>query len=272
MDSVRQDYLGNLRRKSKPELLELLERQEKLLANKRFVAKLPDKGQKIISLKKHIERRLGLLKLDLATNTLSKLNIRTRNDEQLDSDDDDIDVDRVPSVWETLASNKIVCKKETGWKSDRSAKADAPNKEPQFYDSLAEAIDNLTLDKEPFREHKAKSPGSNNNASASGSEVKPRKVHAEEESAVRYPVGVCTEVKVLSLQESLQFAKQNLNTLKELQLSHAAEFLEQNMDELSLPISVPNIEIPLADYREIEFCSNSDDDDDGDANSEMHVD
>ncbi|MEE6502975.1 hypothetical protein FKM82_004695 [Ascaphus truei] len=42
------DKAGDLRGKSMGELLEILERQEKLVNNKRFIAKLPDRGKKIL--------------------------------------------------------------------------------------------------------------------------------------------------------------------------------------------------------------------------------
>ncbi|XP_028812850.1 protein GRINL1A [Denticeps clupeoides] len=43
----RQGYTGDLRSRSPAELRELLQRQEKLLSNKKFVQTLPDKGKKI---------------------------------------------------------------------------------------------------------------------------------------------------------------------------------------------------------------------------------
>lgn len=45
--SERQGQVGDLKTKSKEELVELLSRQDKLLSNKRFIQTLPDKGKKI---------------------------------------------------------------------------------------------------------------------------------------------------------------------------------------------------------------------------------
>ncbi|XP_077119937.1 protein GRINL1A [Ranitomeya variabilis] len=47
VDRGRAEAAGELRGKSLGELAEILERQEKLLSNKKFIAKLPDRGKKI---------------------------------------------------------------------------------------------------------------------------------------------------------------------------------------------------------------------------------
>ncbi|KAG8575835.1 hypothetical protein GDO81_009681 [Engystomops pustulosus] len=48
VDGGKQGAAGELRGKSLGELAEILERQEKLLSNKKFIAKLPDRGKKIL--------------------------------------------------------------------------------------------------------------------------------------------------------------------------------------------------------------------------------
>ncbi|XP_039266657.2 uncharacterized protein LOC120342056 [Styela clava] len=54
----KQGYLGDLEEKSEPELNELLERQEKMLKNKKFVERLPDKGEKIQNFVKTLKELL----------------------------------------------------------------------------------------------------------------------------------------------------------------------------------------------------------------------
>lgn len=97
-----QGYIDDLGKKQKFELIELLERQEKLLANKyvshpallfifycsfisnkynllcfrKFVSRLPDKGAKILEFKDKITRELETRnKIDDAAKLLSRLNI-----------------------------------------------------------------------------------------------------------------------------------------------------------------------------------------------------
>lgn len=48
VERERQRHLGDLKSKSKEELIEILKRQEKLLANKKFIQSLPDKGKRCL--------------------------------------------------------------------------------------------------------------------------------------------------------------------------------------------------------------------------------
>ncbi|XP_067298258.1 protein GRINL1A [Pseudorasbora parva] len=59
--TARQGEVGDLRSKSKDELLEILSRQEKLLSNKRFIQSLPDKGKKIADFMEKVRLALGYL-------------------------------------------------------------------------------------------------------------------------------------------------------------------------------------------------------------------
>ncbi|XP_070164232.1 DNA-directed RNA polymerase II subunit GRINL1A isoform X3 [Polyergus mexicanus] len=71
-----QGYIEDLGKKQKFELEELLERQNKILANKQFISKLPDKGEKIVSFRdkllKELEHRN---EVETAAELLSRLNI-----------------------------------------------------------------------------------------------------------------------------------------------------------------------------------------------------
>ncbi|KAI4497081.1 hypothetical protein M0802_007827 [Mischocyttarus mexicanus] len=71
-----QGYIDNLANKSKIELEELLERQNKLLANKKFISMLPDKGEKIKMFRNKLLNQLDHQKeIDKAAVLLSRLNI-----------------------------------------------------------------------------------------------------------------------------------------------------------------------------------------------------
>ncbi|XP_076805336.1 uncharacterized protein LOC143449136 isoform X2 [Clavelina lepadiformis] len=59
--SFRQGHVGDFSTKSKEDLLELLERQEKLLANRGFLSKLPDQGEKISSFANTLRERIAHL-------------------------------------------------------------------------------------------------------------------------------------------------------------------------------------------------------------------
>ncbi|KAH0953718.1 hypothetical protein HN011_006413 [Eciton burchellii] len=71
-----QGYIDNLAKKQKFELEELLERQNKILANKNFISKLPDKGEKLINFRDKILKELQHKdEVEKVANLLSKLNI-----------------------------------------------------------------------------------------------------------------------------------------------------------------------------------------------------
>ncbi|XP_075227226.1 RNA polymerase II subunit M [Lycorma delicatula] len=66
----------NLSEKNKTDILELIERQDKLLRNQQFIKKLADNGEKIINYKKQLEEELRKReKSEELSNMLLKLNI-----------------------------------------------------------------------------------------------------------------------------------------------------------------------------------------------------
>ncbi|XP_046433157.1 uncharacterized protein LOC124185946 [Neodiprion fabricii] len=72
----KQGYIDDLSSKQIFELEELLERQNKLLRNEKFVAKLPDKGARIINFRDKIQRELKSKNdIERAGDLFSRLNI-----------------------------------------------------------------------------------------------------------------------------------------------------------------------------------------------------
>ncbi|XP_020706416.2 uncharacterized protein LOC105683134 [Athalia rosae] len=71
-----QGYIEDLSSKKVFELQEILERQNKLLKNKRFISKLPDKGAKITSFRDKVEQEIRTKnELEKVANLVSRLNI-----------------------------------------------------------------------------------------------------------------------------------------------------------------------------------------------------
>ncbi|KAF7989578.1 hypothetical protein HCN44_008252 [Aphidius gifuensis] len=84
MKKESQGYIDNLKNKNKTELQDLLERQNKLLANTFFIKKLPDKGERIKKFKdKLIEELSERNDIDNAANLLSRLNIAIEGKEKM---------------------------------------------------------------------------------------------------------------------------------------------------------------------------------------------
>ncbi|KAL2077026.1 hypothetical protein ACEWY4_026530 [Coilia grayii] len=70
----RQGLVGDLHTKSKEELCEILQRQEKLLSNKRFIHTLPDKGRKIAEFAGRVSQALSQVQdADRKSNDLSSV-------------------------------------------------------------------------------------------------------------------------------------------------------------------------------------------------------
>ncbi|XP_046751525.1 uncharacterized protein LOC124414592 [Diprion similis] len=79
-----QGYIEDLSSKQIFELEELLERQNKLLRNEKFVAKLPDKGARIINFRDKIQRELESKNdIERAANLLSRLNIASEGKDKM---------------------------------------------------------------------------------------------------------------------------------------------------------------------------------------------
>ncbi|KAK7870151.1 hypothetical protein R5R35_012715 [Gryllus longicercus] len=76
----KQGYIENLNSKTKVELLELLERQDKLLSNKSFIKKLPDKGNRIKTFRERVLKALAEKdQIDQTCGLLSGLSLSKSN-------------------------------------------------------------------------------------------------------------------------------------------------------------------------------------------------
>ncbi|GLG93200.1 Uncharacterized protein GBIM_00665 [Gryllus bimaculatus] len=76
----KQGYIENLNSKTKVELLELLERQDKLLSNKSFIKKLPDQGNRIKTFRERVLKALAEKdQIDQTCGLLSGLSLSKSN-------------------------------------------------------------------------------------------------------------------------------------------------------------------------------------------------
>lgn len=245
MAHEKQGYIGDLSKKTRTELLELLSRQEKLIANRQFISRLPDKGKKICCFKAQLEQLLEEKEdnVTAVAEELAKLRVSRRPAPQvLDSDDDEEEIlNKNPTVWETLAANGPPTKTvslpsasvlDTPMPALESSDImeDAVGNETGFYTGLATVMDNKIP--QPVKQRlKLNRPQSKLES------TKPSKTQSchnanqpEEESAVRYPMGPHLEVKVLPITESLQLQADHMLQMKELQVKQAVERLAQKMN------------------------------------------
>ncbi|CAH1797001.1 unnamed protein product [Owenia fusiformis] len=76
-DTEKQGYLGNLENHTKTQLEELLKRQQKLLNNKSFINKLPDRGKKIRTFAEQLQQKIKELEVvDQTASLFTQMKIR----------------------------------------------------------------------------------------------------------------------------------------------------------------------------------------------------
>lgn len=246
-----QGYIDSLEKKQKFQLEELLERQNKILANKKFLSKLPDKGEKIKSFRdeilKEIEHRNEVEK---AANLLSRLNIASegktavtklewtgkftdKNDDEtsnvveLDSDNEDPLRILAQPTGSGVHKKKIVhIASESLIKPEdiaeiESFKTDSSNVEHVKY--IIDKVENTEEVKKPksFKPYKTTKSDVHDPA-----KEKQRKLPKNwEVTAATPPLIVHGAAKVLSLTESLQLQKEQTEKFYKIQAKHAIERL-----------------------------------------------
>ncbi|XP_043279736.1 uncharacterized protein Polr2M [Venturia canescens] len=290
-----QGYIDNLENKQKFELQELLERQNKLLANKRFIANLPDKGEKIMKFRaivlKEIEHRN---EVDCAANLLSRLNIAsegkvamnalewtgkydeescTRKVVELDSDDetDPLKILAQPTGTGVHAKKIITIQtEETSIKPDDIEEIEAFKKEnppeTEHIKYIVDLVENPKKDshREPFKPHKT----TKSNVHDPLKEKMRKKDKHWEITAATPPLTVHGAAKTLSLQESLKLQTEQVLKLQEIQAKHAIERLMQQIGSNCIG-SVPE---DVGNYRTRDKDSDASSSDDEEEHQEVHDD
>ncbi|XP_011494132.1 PREDICTED: uncharacterized protein LOC105359277 [Ceratosolen solmsi marchali] len=254
-----QGYIDDLQKKQKFELLELLERQEKL-ANKSFISKLPDKGEKILNFKHKIMQEIEHRnKVEDAAKLLSRLNIATEGkaamDElewtgkytekpiryeqkivELDSDDEDdaLKILAQPTGSGThkkkiihIGPEENLIKPEDledidSFKTLNSLKSEHVN----FILNKVECSDHENK-KEPFKPYKTTKTNVHDPDKEKQRENK-KKAHWEITAATP-PLIVHGAIKTLNLNESLMLQKEQALKLQNIQAKNAVERLTQHI-------------------------------------------
>lgn len=263
--------ITNLSAKTIPELLELKERQMKLLKNKLFISKLNDKGAKIQELYNKIGDQLKVKQEEQeACQLLEKLNINVGNksvqdiewkskinskNEILDSDDDSEPEDVLQILSQRTATEKTV----------KISKPENP---------LITVDDLIEIGEIPHVKYLVDITETNNCTPKPTGHFKPYKttisdVHNPEKEILRkknkhWEVTAATPppiihgpAKVLGLEESLKLQLDYNSHLKEVEAKHAAERLvsRSHIKMATLPDDVTK----FGKYRDIESESDASD-------------
>ncbi|KAJ9592135.1 hypothetical protein L9F63_001363 [Diploptera punctata] len=272
----KQGYIEDLTKKTKSELLELIERQDKLLGNKTFAIRLPDKGAKITQLRSRLAEELAQRdEVEKACGLLSGLNLGKPSvtDEiewtgsysphnkcnKLDSDDESDDERNPFKILASQAGVGTYRKKlrvENGEPSlikpedlEEIHSHKIVGKDDVYVKRLCDKLQKPTeTKKEKYLPHRTTKSGQLDGYK------KPLGPHWEVTAATP-PPPVHGDTKLISLHESLDLQKEQATKLQELQAKQAAEKLAAQLG-LKMGDTLPDPTLRSA-YRDEQYHSDS---------------
>lgn len=272
--------LAELSSKSITELLELKVRQTKLLNNKLFVSKLPDKGAKIQALYDKISNELknkqedetcgmlGDLKLDTVDSQLVQQvewvgKIDENNQTYLDSDDDSEPEDELTILSQNTFHEKKI----------RVLKPEKMLVTPEDLEIIGESAHVKYIVNKTENNSKTKATGQFKPYKTTKSNVhnpekeihRPKHAHWEVTAATPPPI-IHGPAKILSIEDSLKLQQDYNDKLKEISVKHAAEKLAA-LTGIKLG-DIPNDTTKFGEYREVD-SDDSDSEKDG-SDNEVH--
>lgn len=247
-----QGYIDDLGKRQKFELEELLERQKRILANKKFVSRLPDKGEKIISFHDKILKELEHRnEVEEAANVLSRLNIASEgkaamsklewtgkyNDKEdgdtkiveLDSDDEEDPLKLLAQpTGAGVHKKKIIhiAPEESLIKPEDIAEIETFETDPLDVEHVKYIVDKVEKAQETNKRESFKPYKTTRSNVHDPMKEKQRKLHKNwEVTAATPPLIAHGPAKVLTLNESLTLQKEQTEKLQEIQAKHAVERL-----------------------------------------------
>lgn len=286
--SLKDGHIDDLSKLTKPQLLDLLERQKRLLANKGFINKLADKGEKVVKLKNEIEKelkkrdeseKLSALMERLSVNGKDGLDalewtgncapgyttVRDESKEiNVESDDDD-DLDPLKILvshsgagfhkkqHRVLKPEEPLIRPSDIIDSDTQCKNDSSSNvkdivEDEYARVLCKRLDSTSKTKERFLPHRTLK-------STLKEEKEKKQSKFWEVTAATPPSPVHGDTKMVSLEESIRLQYEQQQKLTEVQMKHATERLAATK-HLKIGNRVPQA---TTGYRERAASSSSDD-------------
>ncbi|XP_054271914.1 DNA-directed RNA polymerase II subunit GRINL1A [Macrosteles quadrilineatus] len=288
----KQGYIGDLAQQTIVQLNELLGRQLKLLANKAFINKLADKGEKITALKESIEAELKKRnESENLSRMMSALSVNGKEDldalewtgrcapghvattEENNDSDDETDPFKILANHSGAGFHK---------KKHRILKPEEPLIKPSDVEDMKNVHPMDQVENQPeetedevldeYAKHiceKMDSVNANDQktkfmpyrtlkGSVERKEGEPKKGRGKwEVTAATPPPPVHGDVKMVSLQESIKLQLDQQHKFKEVQMRHAAERLAATAASYSRSIGRPPQQ--LGDYRDPASGSSSED-------------
>ncbi|KAK6620646.1 hypothetical protein RUM43_010941 [Polyplax serrata] len=253
---LKQGYV-DLKKQTIEELTELIDRQNKLLRNRAFIEKLPDKGKKINLFRDELQNELkkrqseydsachllaGLTLCDSKSEDIEWSQVKPENcgSNQLDSDDEDDFSDCESDPLKIIASHSGTCN-SVGKKINFVQAAKVENK-CEYVDKMCKKFDSTLSPKERFKPNQLKE-GNKAWADSSTERLKKRLGNKWEITEATPPVFTIKNTKSITLAESIELQKQHAQKLRETEEKHAAEKLLLNMNiKMGEKLPVKNID------------------------------
>lgn len=250
----KQGYMGDLEAKTKVELTELLRRQERLLANKKFIQKLPDKGKKISDLTGKLQILIAQKQdVDNTVSMFDRLQIHTPGDTD---DEDPLKMVINRGVKEKQFVNtyqKVIAAEKKSTQHTKEKDMFKPNKSIKEPDP-AKVIEKLTHD------------GAHIQHGTVPARIKAEKTAADRgvvsESAVDIPHFKHDSTKPVPLEESFRLQLEQKQKYEEMQAQFAAERLVQRLHSNFAGETPHTFQTKNLQYRENDKDIDSDDDED----------
>ncbi|XP_076636568.1 RNA polymerase II subunit M isoform X2 [Colletes latitarsis] len=291
-----QGFIDDLGKKQKFELEELLERQNKILANKIFVSKLPDKGEKIKYFRDRIVKELEHKdEVENAANLLSRLNLASEGKDamnelewtgnysgtkstikiiELDSGDEEDPLKILAQPTGSGVHKKKIIHlppEENLIKLEdvaeiESFKAESTEEHVQY---IVNKVENTqkTKDqrKEPFKPYKT----TKSNVHDPEKEKRRKQPKNWEVTAATPPLIVHSAVKIINLNESLKLQKEHVEKLQQIQAKHAAERLAEQLGVHSVGPPLKTIDnYHIRDGKDSSSSSGSEDEEENEVHDE----
>ncbi|XP_053994229.1 DNA-directed RNA polymerase II subunit GRINL1A [Hylaeus volcanicus] len=252
-----QGFIEDLGKKQKFELEELLQRQNKILANKSFLSKLPDKGEKIKNFRDKILKELEHKnEIENAANLLSRLNLasegkvamnelewtgkysETKNAVkvvELDSDDEEDPLKILAQPTGSGVHKKKIIHlppEESLIKSEDLAEIEsfkAASSEVEHVQYIVNKVEKPPEEKNRKKELFKPYKTTKSNVHDPEKEKQRKQNKHWEVTAATPPPIVHSAAKIINLNESLKLQMEHAAKLQEIQTKHAAEKLAEQL-------------------------------------------
>lgn len=256
----KQGHLDDLSTIPYPQLLDLIARQEKLVSNKPFLSKLPDKGVKIqkflCALK---EEQANRNEVEEVANVLAGMKLGSDDVEW--SNNSSVNINGLSQ--NTTRRKNISCSDDSELQSQKKQEGNLSSTqnardivEVPYVKNVIHKVEKPDLEKQ--ERFKPNVPKKSSGDKKEKPQVQKTRSHWEVTAATP-PPPVYNDVKVLTLEESLALQKEQLLRLKEAQVKQAQERLAEQCGNMGLKLPDINGQMLYRERREsLSDSSNSD--------------